>query len=127
MSTEPFEGYMVIIDTDKYSGNFEREMCAFITGEIGDCEVGDKERSIALEELDPVVRGWFQRNIVQIADEHGCERPVTLETTPGWFNDGYGTDWKDNADPEEVRKTRLAYVTNYYTPLIEKAEEHIAE
>ena len=34
------EKYLFVIDTDSYSGNFEREMCAYCTGQIGDCEVG---------------------------------------------------------------------------------------
>ena len=29
-----------VIDTKQYAGNFEREMCAHITGHIGECEVG---------------------------------------------------------------------------------------
>jgi hypothetical protein len=127
MSSEPFKGYMVIIDTDKYAGNFERAMCAFITGVIGECGVGDKEQDIALEELDPKVKEWFKDNMSLIDDEHGCARPVTIEVTPGWFNDGHGTNWKDGADLEEVKATRLASVLDYYTPLIKNAEKCIAE
>lgn len=127
MSSEPFEGYMVLIDTDKYAGNFERPMCAFITGIIGECGVGDEEQSVALEELDPEIKEWFENNIALIDDEHGCARPVTIEVTPGWFNDGHGTNWKDGADPEEVKAVRLASVLDYYTPLVENAEKCIAE
>jgi hypothetical protein len=35
------EGYVFIIDTEQYAGNFEREMCAYCTGILGDCEVGE--------------------------------------------------------------------------------------
>ncbi len=31
--------YLFVIDTDTYAGNFEREMCAYVTGQIGECEV----------------------------------------------------------------------------------------
>ena len=31
---------MIIIDTDTYAGNFERELCAYVTGIVRDCEVG---------------------------------------------------------------------------------------
>ena len=83
MSSEPFDGYVVIIDTDKYAGNFEREMCAFITGQIGECGVGDVEQSTALNELDSESIEWFQDNVAQMGDEHGCARPATIHATPG--------------------------------------------
>jgi hypothetical protein len=127
MSAEPFEGYMVLIDTDKYAGNFERDMCAFITGVIGECGVGDEAQVIALKELDPETKEWFKDNVALIADEHGCARPATIGRTPGWFNDGHGTNWKDGADPEEIKAVRLASVLDYYTPLVENAEKRIAE
>lgn len=34
--------YSFIIDTNSYAGNFEREMCAYLTGQVGDCGVGDE-------------------------------------------------------------------------------------
>lgn len=34
--------YMVVIDADKYVGNFEREMTAYCVGAIGKCEVGEE-------------------------------------------------------------------------------------
>jgi len=34
--------YKFIIDTDQYAGNFEREMCAYLTGTVGECGVGDE-------------------------------------------------------------------------------------
>ena len=38
--------YTIIIDTDEYSGNFEREMCAYCTGQVGECEVGEEEQAV---------------------------------------------------------------------------------
>jgi hypothetical protein len=32
--------WLFIVDTDSYAGNFERCMCAYMTGQIGECEVG---------------------------------------------------------------------------------------
>jgi len=37
------EKHSFIIDTNEYAGNFEREMCAYCTGQIGDCGVGEEE------------------------------------------------------------------------------------
>lgn len=36
------EEYSLLVCTDSYVGNFEREMCAFMTGSIGDCGVGEE-------------------------------------------------------------------------------------
>ncbi len=35
--------YLFVIDTDTYAGSFEREICAYVTGQIGECEVGKEE------------------------------------------------------------------------------------
>ena len=34
--------FAVLIKTDSYAGNFEREMCAHVTGHVGECEVGEE-------------------------------------------------------------------------------------
>lgn len=36
------ETYQLLVKTNCYAGNFERELCAFMTGQVGDCEVGDE-------------------------------------------------------------------------------------
>lgn len=41
--------YLLVIDTDSYAGNFERQLCAFATGEIGECQVGDEEQDLFFE------------------------------------------------------------------------------
>lgn len=64
--------YELHIETNKYAGNFEREMCAFLTGVIGECGVGDSEQAIYKEEES------YEFEIRQVADEHGVERPVVI-------------------------------------------------
>jgi len=87
MSTTPNDScYIFVVDTDKYAGNFERPMCAYMTGTTGDCEVGSEEARQFENEYD----GIFDDIIMQVADEHGCYRPVTAWPTPGWGNDGMG-------------------------------------
>lgn len=75
MSSAPnFDCWGVLIDTDAYAGNFEREMCAHCTGHYGECEVGLE----FAEQIDE-----FEDAIISIPDEHGCHRPCTLWDTPG--------------------------------------------
>jgi len=121
--SEPFEGYMVVVDTDKYAGNFEREMGAFITGEIGECLVGEESQEVALRELDPDVKKWFGINTAQVPDEHGCLRPVVIWPTPGWFNDGTGNGWRDGANEKEVRQKKIESAMRNYMPYIKRIEE----
>lgn len=52
-----------IIDTDSYSGNFEREMCAYITGHIGDCLVGFEEAEDYLSKYEKI-KGVVQKKIL---------------------------------------------------------------
>ena len=59
-----------IIDTDQYAGNFEREMCAHITGRVGECEVGR-------EYVEEGISEKFE-NVMDVADEHGCYRPASI-------------------------------------------------
>jgi hypothetical protein len=66
---------ILAIDTDSYAGNFEREMCAYITGIVGGCEVGSE---IAQEVANDVVEYDFDELISQVPDDHGCYRPVSM-------------------------------------------------
>jgi hypothetical protein len=63
--------FAIVIKTDSYAGNFEREMCAYLTGHVGECEVGKEyfEQTLAQE---------FENIIGNEADDNGCYRPVTL-------------------------------------------------
>jgi hypothetical protein len=65
--------YSIIIDTNQYTGNFERELCAFVTGQIGDCKVGEKF-------IDPDEDyELFDDDIIrQDLDNDGCFRPVRI-------------------------------------------------
>lgn len=68
------EGFAFVIDTDSYAGNFERELCAFVTGQVGDCEVGTPNPSYNYDE--------FEGTMMWIPDDNGCRRPVSLTWGP---------------------------------------------
>ncbi len=118
--------YLIVIDTDKYAGNFEREMCAYVIGIVGECGVGAKNKIIAIKELGSESIYWFVHNVIQMPDEHNVGRPCVIRATPGWFNDGAGNHWRAGADLKEVRKKKVETQVKYYTPLIERAEKNIA-
>lgn len=72
MHDGPKKGFAFVIDTNSYAGNFEREMTAYITGEIGECGVGE---NIIQEEFDYTI---FQDYIKQVPDDSGCYRPTSI-------------------------------------------------
>ena len=97
--------YLFVIDTADYAGNFERELCAYITGHVGECEVGaDAAAKFKVAtKLKPLSGVIFEQ------DDHGCSRPVSIYPTPGWFNNGVGGYFKDT--PANQAKALKAYQT----------------
>lgn len=86
--------YILVADTEQYAGNFEREMCAYATGQTGDCGVGVEfvdYYSADIKHLD-----WWNENVYQKADEYGCYRPVEIFPTEGWINNGFGKFIKES-------------------------------
>jgi hypothetical protein len=92
---EQVSKYLFIVDTEKYAGNFEREMTAYCTGQVGDCEVGEKEAREFCR-CYPDLDERFHKIILQVPDKHGCHRPTQIWPTPGWWNDGLGNEYLDS-------------------------------
>ncbi len=67
--------WIFIIDTNQYAGNFERQMCAYCTGHIGECGVGD-------EFIDDKIASIFEDSVdCYVIDDHGCGRPTSIWPT----------------------------------------------
>lgn len=64
--------YGLLIKTDQYAGNFEREMAAYCTGIVGE---DDDTGSDYVEELELN----FEDIVEQIPDDNGTYRPVSLD------------------------------------------------
>lgn len=62
------KGYALVIDTNEYAGNFERELTAFCTGIIGECEEG---KEYVFEDITDI----FEESIQQCPDDSGTHRP----------------------------------------------------
>ena len=67
--------YILTLKTSAYTGNFEREICAYMTGQIGECGVGNEKAYLAEEEVPKLVER-MEEIICQKPDENGCHRPV---------------------------------------------------
>lgn len=84
--------WIFVVDTNRYSGNFEREMCAYMTGQVGECGVGEEAAEKFREDMgglppDDETYAWLE----QRADDHGTLRPASIWTTPGWYGSRDGT------------------------------------
>jgi hypothetical protein len=114
----PQDEKVIIIDTEEYAGNFEREMVAFITGQVGECEVGRESQAIAEEELSEEDMDWFCSNVIWTSDDHGCRRPASIAATPGWSNDEKGkhTKLKPGQKPKYPAYNSVEFVVNEWPP-----------
>ena len=99
----------VIVDTNSYSGNFERELYAFVTGFVGNYYPGGCEE--LAEEGDlvgkyPAVAEWindFRAEFPSDDRDDLNEGYVKIWPTPGRYNDGQGKHFdieKDSPKPQ---------------------------
>lgn len=103
MSSVPsFHCWGFVIDTDSYAGNFERELCAHITGHIGECEVGQDFVEDGIAELF--------NNIVEVPDEHDCRRPCSIYPNPRYKNNGMGFGYLDGQEDIALQKLKQSYL-----------------
>lgn len=115
--------YIFVVDTEEYAGNFERQLCAYATGKIGDCGVGREERNQFLKDMkfddyyDEPNDHLFSF-LEQKPDERGCWRPCATWATPGWFNHGMGGNFRDGQEreaKEDHKKQCLDYMKKHKT------------
>lgn len=98
--------YYFVIDTDTYAGNFERQTCAYITGQVGDCGVGEDIAEKAEPNIPQKILDIFNENIIQEPDEYGSHRPCKIYTTPGFYNNGMGFVFVDGEEDKAIEAYR---------------------
>ena len=104
--------YTFVIDTDQYAGNFERELCAYLTGIVGECGVGSEFKDIARKEIPEDLQEELDKIIAHVPDdEHGCSRPVIIWQSENYWSDGMGNEWS-NSDTD-TEKHLAAYVKSH--------------
>ena len=117
--------WIFIIDTDSYAGGFEREMCAYMTGVIGDCEVGEEFAKMYNKEVNTDgLESVFIDYLEQRADEHGCCRPTECWPTKGWLSVGHNKavrkeDW-NQAEADKVYQQESAEIYRGYRRQVER-------
>lgn len=94
------ESKIIVFDTDTYAMHFHQDMCAHVTGQVGETKAGAGVAWEAVEDIQHLP--WFDAHIVQVEDDDERETPVSVWPTPGRFHDG-GIGHHD--DTPEVRAT----------------------
>lgn len=89
--------YIFIVDTEQYSGNFERKMGAAMTGMVGEYFPSKVKK---YTKLPPACSDEFADGLqdkLGLAGRHNdynAESYVSIWPTPGWFNDGNGVEYR---------------------------------
>lgn len=138
--------YTFVVDTNKYSGNFCREMCAYMTGRIGTCGVGSEEQEMFLKELelDEDDLGPFREHtdihsndpskatvsydddiIGMESDENGVKRPCKEVSNPGWASNGKGDFCRRQDRTSVMEFPCLAYMSVGIVLSGEPEQKHI--
>mgnify|MGYP001576192315 CR=1 FL=1 len=110
------KGFGFVIDTNEYAGNFERELCAHVTGMVGECEVG-------IEFVDEQIETLFD-NVIDVEDE-GCARPCAIYPTNKRFNNGMGFHYSIGEEEQAISEL-IKSTEDYFNPLIEGKEKLIS-
>lgn len=98
--------FLFVVDTDRYAGNFERELVAYMTGAVGECGVGEEYA----EQVPQSIHKLFSWNLDAQPDDSGCLHSSTLVATTGWHNDGWGNHYR-NAPGQEPTPPYPAYLS----------------
>lgn len=116
--------YRFVIDTDQYAGNFYRQMCAFITGQLDELGIGEEFLELVPDEakkrLGPIVQRCEIKNNYT---------PAEIYPTPGWFNNGLGGEFRDGQEVEalEEHKKYCIKLSNQKPYEIESANQEYKE
>lgn len=112
--------YLFVIDTADYAGNFECELCAYLTGFVW--ARGEEYAKMFRKETE--LKEFFN-NIGMEYGEHG-EANAEIYPAKGYFNNGYGQHYQDTPENEIIAlQDYRKYVEKYYGDLIKQKEKII--
>jgi hypothetical protein len=121
--------YILVIDTDAYAGNFEREICGYTTGVV-DSERGHGETQAedAREANPELTSSMMAKSTTCRHDEYG-DVSNTIRATPGRLNNGMGFAYNANDAAAEIdAKARAKKSAELYqAPQIAQCERRLRE
>jgi hypothetical protein len=121
--------YILVVDTDSYAGNFERELAGYATG-ICDLDRGhgDKEAMEAAEAEPDIVAALQAKSLAVRHDQYGMVTN-TIRATPGRLNNGMGFNYAadDPAAMEDARIRSKQSMTEYQDRHLKEVRRRLAE
>lgn len=121
--------YILVIDTDRYAGNFERELAGYVTGvcDLERCH-GERQADEAKEAAPDMVKGLQAKSRAVRHQEYGMVTN-TIRATPGRLNNGLGFNFPadDPGAAEEARRKAKDYARQYTAGQIAAAQRRIDE
>ena len=88
-----WSGLSLVIDTDSYAGNFERELLAACTGVRVEYST-DSADTLARAYDGPDLGEIVSFIVFDPGDDGITQTRVTIYPTPGWSNDGHGNEYR---------------------------------
>lgn len=122
--------YIVVIHTNSYSGNFEREMAGYIAGIWDGSTHGGKQANIFAEETEGLADEYqgLPDMAGTVPRENGYGGvPVSIWATPGRLNNGFGFHYDDaDGDEQEARRRAVEAIEAYHAPQIKRYSDRLA-
>ncbi len=103
--------YEIVVDTDTYSGDFEREMATFVFGAVSEYGCADLLEKIDSADLALMKWAWDSDTgegalELQQDEDYGASEFQRIEPTPNWANNGMA---KQAQLKDELTGTAPAY------------------
>jgi len=105
------EKYTLLVNTNSYAGNFERELTAYCTGVIGECEVGEELVDNFNDEIAfhfNIPCDYFSDSLEQRADDYDCYRPCQIERNKDGIYNTVGINFYNKPTEKEVNIIKYA-------------------
>ncbi len=94
--------FCFIIDTDHFAGDFDRQLCGYLTGVVGDCGIGTK--AAELFRADTIKYAVdYDKYLGSFIEPDTIMRPVTITPTPGRFNNGLGGHFETGEEEKALK------------------------
>jgi hypothetical protein len=119
--------YILVIDTDQYSGNFEREMAGYTTGICDYDRAHGKDEADDAKTANPDVTASLALKSKAVQHEEYGMVTNTIRATPRRANNGMGYHYDiDSGHEEEARAKAVESMRAYMAGQIEKCERRLA-
>jgi hypothetical protein len=121
--------YILVIDTDAYAGNFEREICGYTTGVFDEERGHGGTQSEDAREVNPELTASIMAKSTKCEHYEYGQVSNTIRATPGRLNNGSGFhyDADDEAAAADAKERSRKSAVEYQAPHIAQYERRIRE